>query len=109
MANDRDGSGESGDKKPVPSRTVLMQRRQEADAKAQSKTTTVTLRIPIELNSWLDEYRHLSYPKRIEKQGLVIEALRLLYMARGQPGSDVYDLEGFLTSKGSGGTKSRRK
>ena len=54
----------------------------------------MTLRIPAELNEWLNEYRHLSYPRRIEKQSLVIEALRLLYIARGQPGNDPYHILG---------------
>ncbi len=110
MANDKNGGGDQSEKRPTPSRSVMIQRRQEAEVKAKSKTTTVTLRIPTELNSWLDEYRHLSYPTRIEKQGLVVEALRLLYMARGQPGSEVYDLEALLTSKSStAGGRSKRK
>jgi hypothetical protein len=95
----------------APTRALLMERLQEADSKSKSKTTTVTLRIPTELNDWLDEYRHLSYPQRIEKQALVIEGLRLLYMARGQPGSDAFNLEEVLLSKASGRSvgKSKRK
>ncbi len=78
---------------------------------SKSKTTTVTLRIPTELNDWLDEYRHLSYPQRIEKKALVIEGLRLLYMARGQPGSEAFNLEEVLLSKAPGrsASKSKRK
>ena len=86
-----------------------MERLQEADSKSKSKTTTV--HSDPELNDWLDEYRHLSYPQRIEKQALVIEGLRLLYMARGQPGSDAFNLEEVLLSKASGRnvSKSKRK
>jgi hypothetical protein len=77
----------------MPSKTLLKERLADAELKAKSPTMTVTLRIPAELNSWLDEYRHLSYPQRIEKQSLVIEALKLLYMARGKPGSPSYALD----------------
>jgi hypothetical protein len=49
----------------------------------------VTLRVPRELNEWLDEYVHRSWPQRIRKQALVIEALRLLYARRGQWGEPV--------------------
>lgn len=95
----------------APSKTVLAERQKEVEGKAKSKTTTVTLRIPTELNDWLDEYRHLSYPQRIEKQSLVIEALRLLYMARGQPGTEAYNLEDVLLAKSPGRSsgKSKRK
>ena len=86
----------------VPSKTLLAERQREVDGKAKSKTTTVTLRIPTELNEWLDQYRHLSYPQRIEKQSLVIEALRLLYMARGQPGTEAFNLEEVLLAKSLG-------
>jgi hypothetical protein len=95
----------------LPSKGLLLERQREAEAKAKSKTTTVTLRIPVELNEWLDEYRHLSYPQRIEKQALVVEGLRLLYMARGQPGTEAFNLEEVLLAKvpGRGLGKSKRK
>ena len=95
----------------APSKALLVERQKEVDGTAKSKTTTVTLRIPTDLNDWLDEYRHLSYPQRIEKQSLVIEALRLLYMARGQPGTEAYNLEDVLLAKssGRGSSKSKRK
>jgi hypothetical protein len=86
----------------APSRTLLTERWNEVQEKAASKTTTVTLRIPTELNDWLDQYRHLSYPQRIEKQSLVIEALKLLYLARGKPGTEVYALDQLLLAPGSG-------
>jgi len=94
-------AGSGDDVKRLPSRSILVERQREAVEKAQSKTTTVTLRIPTALNEWLDEYRHLSYPNRIEKQSLVTEALRLLYMARGRPGTEAYNLEDVLLTRGS--------
>jgi len=60
---------------------------------AQSKTVAVTLKIPGELTEWLDRYRYQSYPDRIEKQSLVTEALKLLYLARGEPGTPVFSVE----------------
>lgn len=106
-------TGSSNDNKALksPARALLAERLQEVDSKSKSKTTTVTLRIPVELNDWLDEYRHLSYPQRIEKQALVVEGLRLLYMARGQPGTDAFNLEEVLLAKasGRGASKSKRK
>jgi hypothetical protein len=96
----------------LPSKALLTERQREADGKSKSKTTTVTLRIPVELNNWLDEYRHLSYPQRIEKQSLVVEGLRLLYMARGQPGTEAFNLEEVLLARGSLGSatsKSKRR
>lgn len=95
------GNGDD-DRVKVPSRNMLLERQREAEEKAKSQTTTVTLRIPTELNDWLDEYRHLSYPQRIEKQALVVEALRLLYMARGKPGTEAFNLEQVLLTKRKG-------
>jgi hypothetical protein len=103
MPNDNDSTVK------LPSKALLTERQREADGKSRSKTTTVTLRIPVELNDWLDEYRHLSYPQRIEKQSLVIEGLRLLYMARGQPGTESFNLEEVLLVKASGRTASKSK
>lgn len=62
-----------------------------AEVLAATPTMTVTLRIPQGLNEWLDEYVHLSWPQKIRKQELVIEALRLLYARRGKAGEDVVD------------------
>jgi hypothetical protein len=50
---------------------------------------TVTLRIPQAFNEWLDEYVHRSWPQKVRKQELVIEALRLLYARRGHAGEDI--------------------
>lgn len=58
---------------------------------AQTPTTTVTLRLPRGLNDWLDEYVHRSWPRRVRKQELVAEALRLLFARRGRPGEPVLD------------------
>jgi hypothetical protein len=56
---------------------------------AASPTTTVTLRIPRELNDWLDEYIHRAWPQKVRKQDLVGEALRLAFARRGRPGEPV--------------------
>ena len=56
---------------------------------AESATTTVTLRLPRELNDWLDEYVHRAWPERVRKQELVIEGLRMLFARRGRPGEPV--------------------
>lgn len=45
-------------------------------------TTTITLRIPIQMNEWLDEYVHRAWPKKVKKQDLVIEALQMLIARR---------------------------
>jgi hypothetical protein len=65
---------------------LLKQRLAKALELAQSPTVTVTLRIPIELNRWLDEYVHRAWPERVRKQELVAEALRMLFARRGRPG-----------------------
>jgi hypothetical protein len=54
-----------------------------------SPTVTVTLRLPRDLNDWLDEYVHHSWPERVRKQELVGEALRLAFARRGRPGEPV--------------------
>jgi hypothetical protein len=61
----------------------------EARRMAESPTTTVTLRIPRELNDWLDEYIHRAWPERVRKQDLVSEGLRLVFARRGRPGEPV--------------------
>jgi hypothetical protein len=64
-----------------------------AEQLAKSSSITVTVRIPKALNEWLDEYVHGSWPERVLKQGLVIEALKLLYARRGRPGERVLETE----------------
>jgi hypothetical protein len=61
----------------------------EARRMAASPTTTVTLRIPRELNDWLDEYIHRAWPEKVRKQDLVGEALRLAFARRGRAGEPV--------------------
>lgn len=61
----------------------------EARRLADSPTVTVTFRLPRELNDWLDEYVHRSWPDRVRKQELVAEALRLLFARRGRAGEPV--------------------
>jgi hypothetical protein len=61
----------------------------EAKRMAESPTATVTLRIPKELNDWLDEYIHRSWPERVRKQDLVSEGLRLVFARRGRPGEPI--------------------
>jgi hypothetical protein len=56
---------------------------------AGSPTTTVTLRIPRELNDWLDEYIHRAWPEKVRKQDLVSEGLRLAFARRGRPGEPI--------------------
>lgn len=56
---------------------------------AESPTTTVTLRIPRELNDWLDEYIHRAWPEKVRKQDLVSEGLRLAFARRGRPGEPI--------------------
>jgi hypothetical protein len=68
---------------------ILATRLAEAKRMAESPTTTVTLRVPQELNGWLDEYVHRAWPERVRKQELVAEALRMLFARRGRPGEAV--------------------
>lgn len=70
-------------------RGLLQGRVAEAERMAQSPTTTVTLRLPRELNDWLDEYIHRSWPNKVRKQDLVCEGLRLLFARRGRPGEPI--------------------
>ncbi len=71
----------------------IEQRRSEAAAMAKGTTMTVTLRIPEPMNAWLDSYVHLSWPNKIKKQELVIEALQMLYARRGRPGEKIVSSE----------------
>ena len=70
---------------------LILKRRSAAQKLATSPTTTVTLRIPVELNEWLNEYQHLSYPNRISKGRLVIEGLILAYLRRGRVNEKILD------------------
>jgi hypothetical protein len=72
---------------------LLEVRIRAAEQRAKSSSITVTVRIPKALNEWLDEYVHGSWPERVLKQGLIIEALKLLYARRGRPGEQVLETE----------------
>jgi len=84
-ATTREGS------RPQERGTGDLQKARVAEAKrmAESPTTTVTLRIPRELNDWLDEYIHRAWPEKIRKQELVSEGLRLVFARRGRPGEPI--------------------
>ncbi len=75
----RSKNGGFGRRRALEARVALAQ---ELSA---SVTTTVTLRVPGRMNEWLDAYVHGAWPKRVRKQELVIEALRLLIARRGGP------------------------
>ncbi len=68
---------------------LLGKRIAEARRMAESPTTTVTLRIPRDLNDWLDEYIHRAWPEKVRKQDLVSEGLRLAFARRGRPGEPI--------------------
>ena len=70
---------------------LLEGRISEAKRMAESGTTTVTLRIPRELNDWLDEYVHRAWPEKVRKQALVIEGLQMLFARRGRPGEPILE------------------
>jgi len=73
--------------------TLLERRLEEGSRMGESATMTVTLRIPRELNDWLDEYVHLAWPRKVKKQELVVEALRMLFARRGRPSDPVLPTE----------------
>ena len=82
--------------KRAPSRrpaAVLERRAREAEEMAGTPTVTVTLRIPAAFNEWLDAYRHLSYPRRVGKQELVVEGLKMAYKRRGKAGEPILEEE----------------
>ena len=72
---------------------LIANRVEAAQDLALTPTMTVTLRIPHGLNDWLDEYVHGSWPQKIKKQELVIEALRLLYARRGRAKEELVETE----------------
>jgi hypothetical protein len=71
-------------------------------------TTTVTLRLPFRMNEWLDAYVHGSWPERVKKQALVVEALQLLVARRGGPGQERLETD-LLPTVASAPTPSARK
>jgi hypothetical protein len=78
---------------------LLAGRLAEGQRMAESPTTTVTLRIPREVNAWLDEYIHRAWPARVHKQDLVTEALQILFARRGRPGEPILETELFAERK----------
>ncbi len=62
---------------------LLTKRLALAQELARTPTRTVTLRLPDGLNGWLDAYVHSSWPTRIRKQELLVEAMQLLIARRG--------------------------
>ncbi len=72
---------------------LLKNRLEKALMASKSSTTTVTLRLPREMNDWLDEYVHRAWPERVRKQELVIEGLRMLMARRGQAGEAIVRTE----------------
>lgn len=80
------GHSSPGSKPALPA--VLAARIADATRMAESPTMTVTLRIPQEMNDWLDGYVHGAWPLKVKKQELVVEGLRLLIARRGKPGEE---------------------
>ncbi|MCC6485539.1 MAG: hypothetical protein IT209_11890 [Armatimonadetes bacterium] len=74
--------------KDQPADAALDRRLALASQIAKGPTTTITLRIPAQMNEWLDEYVHKAWPAKVKKQDLVIEALRMLVARRGAAGED---------------------
>lgn len=74
-------------------KSALEERIQEATRMAESPTMTVTLRIPQEMNDWLDTYVHGAWPEKVKKQELVVEGLRLLIARRGKPKEEIIQTE----------------
>jgi hypothetical protein len=76
-----------------PKEGTLSRRIEEAQQMAESPTMTVTLRIPQQLNEWLDEYTHGAWKEKIKKQDLVIEGICLSFARRGRYGEEVLSTE----------------
>ncbi len=72
---------------------LIKDRLREAKDLATSPPVPITVRLPSQLNAWLDEYVHRSWPVRVRKQELVAEALRMLYARRGRPGEPLLATE----------------
>lgn len=101
--SEKSGGSSSRRSRPKPievkSQSLLNARIEEGEGMAKSPTTTVTLRLPREMNDWLDEYVHRAWPTRVRKQQLVIEALQMLFARRGRPGEPTLETE-FLSKDG---------
>ncbi len=86
---DKRTSGHTGGQATQQADNLASGRAAEARRMADGPTVTVTFRLPREMNDWLDEYVHRSWPERVRKQELVAEALRLLFTRRGRAGEPV--------------------
>ena len=86
---DKRTTGHAGGQSTPPAGTQVSGRAAEALRMSDSPTVTVTFRLPSQMNDWLDEYVHRSWPERVRKQELVAEALRLLFARRGRAGEPV--------------------
>jgi hypothetical protein len=64
---------------------ILERRVSEAQQMAKSRTKTATIRIPIELDKWLNTYHKTGWELDLKKGKLVTEALMMLYARRGAP------------------------
>jgi hypothetical protein len=54
--------------------------RQAAEALAESRLVTVSLKLPEGLNDWLDQYAFARRKQKVLKQDLVAKAIHLLYV-----------------------------
>lgn len=81
---------------------TLVSRVETATKMAHSPTMTVTLRLPREMNDWLDAYVHGAWPVRIKKQELVVEGLRLLIARRGNPQEEFIETDLLPEEEGQG-------
>ena len=86
---DKRTTGHAGGLSTPRAGPTVLSRAAEARRMSDSPTVTVTFRLPREMNDWLDEYVHRSWPERVRKQQLVAEALRLLFARRGRAGEPV--------------------
>lgn len=86
---DKRTSGHTGGHSMPQADKLVSGRAAESRRMSDSPTVTVTFRLPREMNDWLDEYVHRSWPERVRKQELVAEALRLLFARRGRAGEPV--------------------
>ena len=81
-------------KKVKKTRKALIETRiNKGKRMASSPTMTVTLRIPKDLNEWLQRYVSLSYPEKISKGHIVTQALILAYLSRGEPKEEFLELK----------------
>lgn len=83
----------SSTRKPAAPSNALAERQAAAAKMATSTTVTVSFRMPQEFNQWLDAYVHESWPEKVKKQDLIIEAIRMLIARRGKAGEEILATE----------------